>query len=143
MRAADGFDLPRSHLGARPFFDDDLEEDADEREQAARQAAEARGPAGGCQHSGRNLPTSHRGNAISCTHRRRHEHISSKKRDKAGDDGGNSGGIGCDEVSSMGGGGKVLRGRRLIQAARRIDKFVGDEHDDEGGSGEGDVGDGH
>ena len=59
-------------------------------------------------HSGRNLPTSRRGNAISCTHRRRHEHISSKKRDKAGDDGGNSGGIGCDEVSSMGGGGKVL-----------------------------------
>ena len=51
-RAADGFDLPRSHLGARPFFDDDLEEDADEREQAARQAAEARGPAGGCQHVG-------------------------------------------------------------------------------------------
>ena len=59
-------------------------------------------------HSGRNLPTSHRGNAISCTHRRRHEHISSKKRDKAGDYDGNSGGIGCDEVSSMGGGGKVL-----------------------------------
>ena len=51
-RTADGFDLPRSHLGARPFFDDELEEDADERGQVARQAAEARGPAGGCQHVG-------------------------------------------------------------------------------------------
>ena len=94
-------------------------------------------------HSGRNLPTSHCGNAISCTHRRRHERISSKRRGNAGDDGGNSGGIGSNELSSMGGSGKVLWGRRLVQAARRIDKVVGDEHDDEGGSGEGDVRDDH
>ena len=59
-------------------------------------------------HSGRNLPTSHCGNAISCTHRRRHERISSKRRGKACEDGGNSGGIGSDELSSMGGSGKVL-----------------------------------
>ena len=51
-RAADGFELPRSHLGARPFFDDEVEEDAAGRRQTARQAAEARGPAGGCQHVG-------------------------------------------------------------------------------------------
>ena len=59
-------------------------------------------------HSGRNLPTSHCGNAISCTHRRRHERISSKRRGKACYDGGNSGGIGSDEVSSMGGSRNVL-----------------------------------
>ena len=42
----------------------------------------------------------------------------------------------------MGGSG-IRWGRRLVQAARGIDEFVDDEHEDEGGSGEGDVGDDH
>ena len=46
--------------------------------------------------------------AISCTHRRRHERVSSKKRDKAGDGGRKSGGIGSDDLSRMGGSGNVL-----------------------------------
>ena len=94
---------PSSTMTSRRMLTNANKPPARPRRHEARRAA-----ASTLVHSGRNLPTSHRGNAISCTHRRRHEHISSKKRDKAGDDGGNSGGIGCDEVSSMGGGGKVL-----------------------------------
>ena len=77
---------------------------------------------------------------ISCTHRRRHKRGSSKRRDEGDDDGGNSGGSGCsDEVSRMGSSGDALA-EAIVQGARRLDKFLGDEHDDEGGSGQGDVG---
>ena len=40
----------------------------------------------------------------------------------------------------MGSSGDALA-EAIVQGARRLDKFLGDEHDDEGGSGEGDVGD--
>ena len=85
---------------------------------------------------------SHCGNAISGTNRRRHERSSKKPRGKAGDDGGKSGGNGSDEVSSMAAA-AMCWGDALVQDARRIDKVVGDARDDEGGSGEGDVGDNH
>ena len=38
-RAADGFELPRSHLEARFIFDDELEEEVAGQEEAARQAS--------------------------------------------------------------------------------------------------------
>ena len=39
----------------------------------------------------------------------------------------------------MGSSGDALA-EAIVQGARRLDKFLGDEHDDEGGSGQGDVG---
>ena len=85
---------------------------------------------------------SHCGNAISGTNRRRYERSSKKPCGKAGDDGGKSGGIGSDEVSSMAAA-AMCWGDASFKLHAAWTKFVGDARDDEGGSGEGDVGDDH
>ena len=118
--------------------DEELEVDAASSKQAARQAAEARGPAGGCQQVGAQWSVpAHKPlrDAISCTHLRRRKRSRNKRRGKTGDN------SGSDEVSSMGGSG-IRWGRRLVQAVCHIN-ICRVEHDDDGGSGEGDVGDDH
>ena len=63
------------------------------------------------------------------------------RQTKAKDDGGKSGG-GSDEVSSMAAA-AMCWGDASFKLHAASTEFVGDARDDEGGSGEGDVGDDH
>ena len=140
--AADGFELPQSHLGARIFFDDGLEEDAASRKQAACQAAEARGLAGGFQHvAAQRSQPSHCSNANSCTDRRIYERSSKKPC-------GNTVMMAARAADTAATRSAAWRqwlcwGSASFKLHATSTEFVGDARDDEGGSGEGDVGDDH